>query len=233
MIDTPWARRIARIAGQSQVEHSREPLANNETEDRLDLSSFITAVRAALLPIILLIAVAAGLAFVASAQLTPSYEAETRLFVGSLTNANYDQGLAYQQLAQTYGQLATTTPVLQKVIDGLGLKDDPETLQRRISVRTPTDQSFIRITASAPTADAAAKLANAVADQITALGKGSGSGDSGLVSVVQPALAPRSPASPRPLLNAVIAGAIGLVIGLGMVVFTNRRRPDTGYPIAS
>ena len=193
----------------------------------MDLSSFVTAIQARLVPIVLLTVVAAALAFVASTQLTPSYEAETRLFVGSLTNANYDQGLAYQQLAQTYGQLATTTPVLQKVIAALYLNDDPENLQRRIDVRTPTGQSFLRITASASSPDAAAALANAVADQVTALGKPSGFGTAGLVSVVQPALPPHSPASPRPLLNAVIAGAIGLVIGLSFAVFTAKRAPRT------
>ena len=56
------------------------------------------------------------------------YESEARVLVGSLTETNLDQLQAHQQLAQTYAEVALTTPVLTRVIDRLGWAMDPTEL---------------------------------------------------------------------------------------------------------
>lgn len=190
----------------------------------MDLSVVVTSVRRHLLRILLVAAAAGGLAYVGSGLLPKSFTAEARVFVGSLTTANYDQQLAYENLAQTYAQLATTTPLLDRVIDALDLKERAEQLADRLDIRTPAGLSIIRISASAAQPGQAASIANALAGQVTGLARGPDPSAEPIATVVQPALPPPTPTSPRPLLNAVVAAALALVLAAGTAVLADRWR---------
>ncbi|HEX5824551.1 MAG TPA: Wzz/FepE/Etk N-terminal domain-containing protein [Candidatus Limnocylindrales bacterium] len=188
----------------------------------MELSAVASATRR-YLRMILVLCIGAGLAaYFVSSLLPKRYEAEARVFVGSLTAANYDQQLAYQQLAQTYAQLATTTPILEKVVAELGLKDTAAQLATRVDVRTPTGLSIIRIETAATTAEEAAAIANTIAGQVTALAEPA-SGGAGLASIVQTAAPPPSPSSPRAILNALVAAALALAVGIGLALFLDGR----------
>lgn len=112
--------------------------------------------------------VAAGVAFAISQTLPKEYDSQAGVIVGSLTATSTDELAAYQTLAVTYAQLATSTPLLTRVIDRLGLTDDPVELETRIIVRA-SGQGIVTIDATAATPAAAAQIANAVADQIVSM----------------------------------------------------------------
>src|SRR4029078_2491347 len=110
----------------------------------LDFSTFVASFRRYVLRLVALSAAAGLIVYFASWALPRSYTAETRLYVGSLTTSTYDEQLAYENLAQTYAQLALTTPVIERVRLALSLKDTPEQLVARLDVRAPTGLSFVR-----------------------------------------------------------------------------------------
>jgi non-specific protein-tyrosine kinase len=121
-----------------------------------------------LLAIIVLTAVAAY--FISGSQ-AKVYQSHTTLLVGqSLTAANpdYNQLLVSQQLSSTYATVATTRPLLAKVIARLGLSETPEQLASRIAASSAPNGALLTIEARDGDPDAAATLANAVAEELIA-----------------------------------------------------------------
>lgn len=189
----------------------------------MDLSQFARILLRWSWLIVLLAATAGGVAFYVSQVLPKQYDSEAKVLVGSLTDANYDQLLAYQQLAQTYAGIATTTPVLTRVIGQLGLTD-ATLLASRIDVVAPTGQSFVTIVVTAASPLEASQLANGVANEITALALPAVDQPS-LATVVQPAIPPDQPSSPRVLLNTAVAAALGFCLGVGIALLLGGRKP--------
>jgi polysaccharide biosynthesis transport protein len=183
----------------------------------MDLARFIAVVRHSMWLIILIIVVAAATTFIVSERLPRQYESEARVLVGSVTDPNIDKLNAYQQLAQTYAALATTTPLLTRAAEQLGLSEDPTRLALAISVRAPLGQGIVRIVTTGSSASDAAQLANAVAEQVADLGRPTKT-DPSIASVVQPAIPPDGPSSPRVFLNTLVAGALGLALGIGIAI---------------
>ncbi len=109
--------------------------------------------------------------FVISGVVPRVYEAQATLLVGqSLTSINpdYNQLLASQRLSQTYAQVATTRPILERVIGGLGLGTTPDKLVDRIRADVPRDSTLIRIVVQDGDPQKAAAIANAVAQELVA-----------------------------------------------------------------
>jgi capsular polysaccharide biosynthesis protein len=120
-----------------------------------------------------LVAVAVLLASVVAYALSSfqpkTYEGKATLIVGqslSGINPDYNQLLVSQRLSQTYASVATTTPILAKVIDKLGLKDTPGQLADRVSATAAADSALLTITARAGNPAGAATLANALAEEL-------------------------------------------------------------------
>ena len=183
----------------------------------MDLGRFVNDVRRRLWLVVIATVVAAGAAFTLSTLLPKEYEAEAGILVGSLTDTSTDQLAAYRQLAQTYVEMATSGPVLERVIAKLELSADPRDLADQLDVRTPAGQPILRIKASSTSAVGAANLANAVAEEIKSLARIPGTVAS-LATIFQPATEPDGPATPRVLLNTVIAAALGLAFGIGLAL---------------
>ena len=193
----------------------------------MDLARFIAAVRHSIRLIVVITVVAAATTFIASELLPRQYESEARVLVGSVTDPNSDKLNAYQQLAQTYAALATTTPLLTRVAEQLGLNESPTGLALAISVRAPLGQSIVRIVATSSSASDAAQLATAVADQVAELGRPTHT-DPSIASVIQPGIPPDSPSSPRVFLNTLVAGTLGLALGIGIaILYANRATAET------
>jgi capsular exopolysaccharide synthesis family protein len=238
-----------------------------------------------LLVVSLLLAAAA--AFAASSLTPKSYEARATLIVGqslSAVNPDYNQLLVSQRLSTTYATVATKRPILDKVIEKLGLGVSADDLAKRVRADAPLDSTLLTLTAQDSDPTRAAAIANALADQLiaslaaiqngqaafqastdaelkateqqieatqsrvealsglldrsaaqeaelqtlegrlaslrstyaTLLSFSSGNAAS-LLSVVEPAVAPTAPVSPRPLLNTLVAGLVGLLIAAGVI----------------
>jgi len=114
---------------------------------------------------------AGGVAFVVSGQLPKTYEARAIILVGqslSTVNPDYTQLLASQRLSTTYAKVATTRPILREVIAELGLTETPEQLADHIRADADPDSTLLTITTKDSSAERAADIANALADQLTA-----------------------------------------------------------------
>jgi capsular polysaccharide biosynthesis protein len=186
------------------------------------LSRYRTILRSWYALLFLLPLAGALLGYAAALVVWNGHQAEAKVLVGSLTDPNYDQLLGYQELAQTYAQVATTTSVLGRVTDQLELNVDPASLAARIDAHAAPGRNIVSIIATAPSSAEALQLADAVAGEVTRLAQAPGSAVS-LAAVVQPATP--ADASPGPPVVALLGAAIGLILAAALV---RPRRTETG-----
>ncbi len=112
------------------------------------------------------ILLAAIAAFGASMVLPKSYESQATLLVGNLlqsTNPDQAQLQAAQSLSQTYIALATTRPILEKVISSLKLQRTADELRKQITTDQPINTSLLTISVKDADPTRAADIANAIA----------------------------------------------------------------------
>ncbi len=137
----------------------------------MDVRRQLSIVRAWAPLVVASVVLAGAAAFYVSSLLPKSYEAKATLIVGqslSGVNPDYTQLLASQSLSRTYAAVATTRPVLAKVIDKLQLSDTVDELAHRVSASSATDGTLLVITGTDSSPDGAAALSNTVADELIA-----------------------------------------------------------------
>jgi succinoglycan biosynthesis transport protein ExoP len=135
----------------------------------MDLRRQLTIVWHAKLLLVLATVVGGGLAFYLSSLQPKVYEATATAIVGqSLTAVGVDINvlLASQRLSQTYATVATTRPILDRVIQKEGLPVSADVLRDRISTQAPLNSTLITITVSANNPDQAAKIANDIVAEL-------------------------------------------------------------------
>ncbi|MGV2900241.1 YveK family protein, partial [Microbacterium sp. AGC62] len=112
---------------------------------------------------------AAGSYGYASLQ-TPLFQATTSLYFAlnqGTSASDLNQGSVYTQSQMlSFAQLATSSRVLDPVIEELDLDTTARALARDIEVSIPQSTVTLRVTGIADDAEASADLANAVADQL-------------------------------------------------------------------
>ncbi|RKR76128.1 polysaccharide biosynthesis tyrosine autokinase [Frondihabitans australicus] len=179
--------------------------------------------------VVLALGVAAGLGagYGMTSLAAPQYTATAELYVtvgGGNTAIDLLQGgSAAEQKVQSYVSVATSTRVLQPVIDELHLKTTPADLASRVTASTPVQTVLIDIRVEDLDPVLSAQIANAISKQLAAVvtqqlepSSGAASTPVGL-SVVTPATTPTAPTSPRPLLNIGAGGMVGLMLGVGVL----------------
>lgn len=137
----------------------------------MDLRRLISVVRS-WLPLIVLASVMAGAtAFAVSSLQQKTYEGRATLIVGQsllASNPDYTQLLVSQGLSGTYAAVAKTRPILDAVIQKLGLDDTTDTLSSRVQVDAPGSSTFVIIRARDANPNKAAAIANELASQLIA-----------------------------------------------------------------
>jgi receptor protein-tyrosine kinase len=165
------------------------------------------------------------LSLVAAGALTytqvPKYESEARIFIsvdtsGSITDAA-QAGFFATQRVQSYSQLATSREVMQQVIARLNLNLTPDTLASKISSSVSTDTVIIVLKVTDPDAGRAQQIAKAESEVLT-----------GFISdietspvkatIADPASYNSAQVSPKPAINLVLGGFIGLLVGFGAAI---------------
>jgi capsular polysaccharide biosynthesis protein len=174
-------------------------------------------------------AVAGVAALLASGLLPLTFESHATLIVGQSSGAPpivYEELLAAQILANTYAELSTTTPVLSAARERAGISISIDELRDHVRVEAVRNSPLVVVTTDFPTAEESVLVANAVAQQTAAIG--ASKGNSLQISVVDPAQPAEQPISPHPVINAAVAGAIGILASAGLVLLTfgSSRRPS-------
>jgi len=156
-------------------------------------------------------------AFLVASNIPETYESRTTLLVGQPFTSNHDTLLADQLEAQTYAVLATTSPVLDKVIDEVGLDEASVSLASRVLAAAPGASNLVNIRVTDSNADRAADIANSVAAQLIAMTAQS-TETSKNVAVIDPAVASTAPSWPRVAPMTAAGGALGLLLALIVIV---------------
>lgn len=150
--------------------------------------------------------------------MTPQYETFTTLLVGKSqeVRANdsiqYDDLILSEKLVPTYSEIAKSRTVADRVINNLNLDIPYDVFQDKIEVSLLNNTEIIKIVANDPDKELAAKIANEVSDQFMEVVKAKM--DIENIQIVDKAIVPENPVSPRKLLNMAIAAVLGLMLGV-------------------
>jgi protein tyrosine kinase modulator len=152
----------------------------------------------------------------------PTYQASISVVIGgnkdeSSTNPNqtYNDVMMYQKLVKTYSEFVKTRSVAEDAIEKLNLDKTPAALLDMVSVAPKGDTEFLTITVKSKDAYEARDIANQVAKSLKEITKDIKKVDN--VQLVDDALLPSGPVSPKPLLNIAIALILGLFVSVGIV----------------
>ena len=158
----------------------------------------------------------AGMAGLAVASTIPStYEARTQLLVGPF-NTDRETLSAAGALVQTYSELVTTAPVLQSAlaeVQGANLTVEELDGATRATANDTTRFLTIRVQGTDP--EIAARLANALADEISARASSGTNRLEGQLQVVDIATPPVDPIAPQ---RSLIVGLAALAALIGAMV---------------
>jgi len=185
------------------------------------------------LAVVVLVALGATAAFGVSSMAPKVYTAEAQLVVtAGLGLDPTGDVITAPRLAQTYGTMALTRPVIQKVISDLELPYTTEDLLRQVRVATDASSPFISVAVTNASAVRAELTANALADFLVELWKVSGDSgepDETVLAIVERAVVPLEPSGPRVLFNTIIAAAVTFVLAvaaLAAIAYIRSERRD-------
>ncbi len=149
--------------------------------------------------------------------IAPTYTSSVTLMVAKTESpvTDYNTVLMDRNLVPTYAEIAKSRTVASRVVNALGLNTTVADLQDRIKVTAVNNTQVIRIAVDGSTPQEAQLTANAVAsafmDQVQSLMKVEN------VAIVDPAVAPTGASRPQPVRNVMLAAALGLMAGFGLV----------------
>ena len=213
------------------------PRAHDGPEPRREARGSLAALRKNWLILLLLLVVGGGSGFGLALTVPAKYQSSTQLYVSARTEGaaagDLVQGTTFaQQVVASYVAVATTSLVLDPVVEQLGLPISSSSLAAQLSVRTPANTVMIDIAATDRDPEQAARIADAVAKSLSEVVQNvlekpqQGTMRSTVtVTVVQSAIVPTSPSSPNLTLYA--AGGAVLGLGLGVVIAAIRTLLDT------
>ena len=121
-----------------------------------------------------------------------------------------------KQLTVDFTILSKSRPVMEKVIDKLGLDYSAEQLASMVTVENPTDSSILKVTVTNPDAQLAADISNAMSDAIAERISEVMLTDK--PSTVEEAVKPSYPVSPNVKRNILLGGILGAGLAAGVFV---------------
>lgn len=155
--------------------------------------------------------------------LKPVYQASTTIIVGKKVPdspqtagqiLDYNVLLANQQLAKTYAMIAQSRTVEQNAVADLNLSLKVEELDKMISVKPVPNTEILEIQVTNLRPELAASIANTMAREFSKAVIDIKKVDS--VSIVDEAVIPEKPISPRKMLNVLLAFTAGAMAALGL-----------------
>lgn len=195
-----------------------EQKKNLRKQDEIDLVELFFAFRHKLWAIILAAVLGTGIAGAFSKfVLIPQYQSTAMLYILSkettLTSlADLQIG---SQLTQDYKIIVVSRPVLEDVIESLGLNLDYKELKKKLTISNPADTRILSITAQDANPEMAKVLADTVANTASDY-----IGD--IMEMVPPKMiedgaVPTQKSSPSNTKNALLGGMVGIILVCGFI----------------
>lgn len=150
----------------------------------------------------------------------PVYKADISVIIGkyetdpNAAKLNYNDIMMYQKMVKTYSEFAKSRTVSEDVIKKLNLDMKPNQLLSMISVAPKGDTEFLTLTVKSTDANQAVAIANQIAKSLKQISSDIRKVDN--VQLLDEAILPTKPDSPKPLLNIAIAFILGLMISVGV-----------------
>lgn len=174
--------------------------------------------------IVLCMAVAAASALVFSARMTPQYAATAKVFVGPRTVEQDDAAGAFlseltasQQYVTSYAEMLKSRPLAEIVVQRTQAPITPSELAERTETKIVPDTRLIEVTVTDPSPARAETYVNQMVDAfVKDEGGVFGGGSPITASVLEQAIRPTDPVSPKPVQNGIIGGLLGLMLGVGV-----------------
>ncbi|MFK3669334.1 polysaccharide biosynthesis tyrosine autokinase [Leifsonia aquatica] len=166
-----------------------------------------------------------GLSQLSTRQYTSTTSMYFSLSAG-VTGNDINQGSTYTQNQMlSFAQLATSSVVLQPVIDGLDLDATPGALAKQISVTTPQNTVVLQLDVTDASPKQAAAIANATAaslrTQVEDIAPKNAQGDPTVATrVIAPAVEPAGPSAPNERLNILIGLVVGILVAAGALLLS-------------
>lgn len=191
----------------------------------MDFESIIRILRRGWLVLLAATLVGGAGGWVLAAVQEPTYQASTSLYVSVPGAANSSElaqgGTAAEQKVQSFANVAVSARVLRPVIEDLGIDTTPERLAKRVSAQSPIDSVLVNVTVSDDDPEGAAAIANGIgtslAHVVTDELEEPVEGTSPFrISTIEPAVAPTTTSSPKPVANVAGGLAIGLLLGFAI-----------------
>jgi capsular exopolysaccharide synthesis family protein len=183
--------------------------------------------------IVLFVILGTGIAVLVTATTPKTYQANVQLFVATSsttsainTDVQYQAAAFTQTQVQTFAQIVGSPPVLHRVKHDLQLLHmSDSSLKGKLSADAPIGQSIVQLHVTDGNPDKAAAIANSVSLAFKSVVQGYYSDPANTdaqspvrLYVTDPATAPDSPESPKPLLNIILGLLLGLLVGVGLAV---------------
>ncbi len=184
-------------------------------------SSRLPAVLIAIGAVLGIVAVVSLSTYLISSAGTKIYTAESQLVVtAGLGLDNTGDVLTSPRIAQAYGSLARTRPVLSDVIRILDLPNDQVALEARLRITTDASTPFITIAATDERPATAQQIANLLADILVERSTTPADGtapEQVILEIIERADLPDEPSGPRVAFNTVLAAAAAFVVAVTVI----------------
>lgn len=176
----------------------------------------------------LFVVAATAIAVLITALTGKVYQAKAQIFVASANGSNpalqAQQDLYIQVQVKTFAKIVASPDVLHRVQQDLGLQLTDAQLKSKISASAPSGESIVYLQVQDASADQAAAIANSAAAAFVTVVQDiykpntADAPSSVRLIVTDPATAPSSPTSPKPLLNIALGLLLGLLVGSALAV---------------
>lgn len=197
-------------------EQAQLSVENDEIE--IDLREVFHVLWRKLWALLLFLVVGACVAGAATMLMTPRYQATSTLYMfsketdlSSLTSLQIGS-----QLTADYEALATSRPVVNKVIQQLGLDLTYDELVEMIQINNPADTHMLTVTVTSTDPKEAAEISNALSEALS--DRVEEVIDTDRPNQVEEAIVPEKPSSPSLKKNVLIGALIGFVLAAAVIL---------------
>jgi capsular exopolysaccharide synthesis family protein len=162
-----------------------------------------------------------------SKSLTKIYQTEASLLVAVPAEAqSFDTVQASQSLARSYSEIARSRNIAERVATELDDGSSPGDVLDVVTVEPLSETQLLQISAEDPSPERAQLIANTYASVFADYTEGPlETSTQAQVTLADPAPLPTAAARPKPTVYTVIAGLLGLALGLGLAFL--REQLDT------